>query len=488
MDLKEWGKEDEKKSNEQINKALEKLAKNQKIDLLGDLCPELVGLKDESYAALHPGHSFKGCEHFPRSNLGLLLGSGLYDKILVPLQEVRDKSSFELTYGLSENRGAHLNFEQFLHLVGDGKLKICLIGRPEIYKAKFFQKIFKECDDLPIFFPYRIGAFLHRTKMTALAMSEQITPSRDWQEKVLKLHPEYDLGKCRESIRCSFGEYLKTTVSFVDAKDEAEAAVVMSSWLWYLRLLGFERLTNLWSKCASLDREFGYYMLSSFDGYLVRPVIGGLFASENYSYRDILNMSYFNMLPKKLEIIWKDILSSSPTSSTITGPRLGLDTVDLRGFELLSLIEDFHDDYNAKRLRQNIVGVEKSLGQFDFRSAESGFEKVDEIITESINSEIKGYEKKGRIVNHLLRLGKTFTSMTTEGSAVLSGFLAAEGKFDLAIASIAGVGASAWIRERLGEIKVEDIVRWLSRSWPFDDSGIGFFIWEKAQQAKSVDN
>ena len=487
MDIEGWEKKDREKSSEYLDKALEKLSKGQKIDWFEDILPEFKDLKEESYAVLHPAISPEECEFFPTSNLGLLLGSGIYSKVLIPLRPYLDKSTFKFRYALSENIGARISFEQFLSLVKDGKLKICLIASPKNYTTELYREIFKSCDELPIFPNYRTSVFINRMKLASIAISSKIEPSEHWLEMMLKLHPEYGFRNCVEESRHAFGDYLKTIGQQRDIPSEQNAAEVIATELWQLRSLGFERLAELVLRCTSINEKLGDRMLSSYHEFLVAPVITDLFAFQNYGVQDIQEMSFLKVLPKRLETIWKDVISSSPISSSVTSPQIGLDAVMLKGTELLRLIENFHDDSNAGKLRQNVVDVNTSLGKFDIQQAERGFDRVDEIITESINSEVKSYEKKGRIVNHLLRLGKTFTSVSAEGSAVLSGFLAASGKFDLAITALAGVGVSAWVREKLGEIKSEDIVRWWSRSWPLDDPGIGFFMWEKAQQRKSAD-
>ena len=103
----------------------------------------------------------------------------------------------------------------------------------------------------------------------------------------------------------------------------------------------------------------------------------------------------------------------------------------------------------------------------------------------SITSEINGYARKERISRHILRLDKTFTTIVTGGSTLLAAYMAEKGKFNWSVLALIGMGVPAWISERLNEIKVKDIVKWWSRTWPFEDPGIGFVIWEKRHQKTS---
>jgi len=258
-----------------------------------------------------------------------------------------------------------------------------------------------------------------------------------------------------------------------------DAVNQLGNQLYKLRILGFKGLSKLALESAQLENILGAFMLLVYPKFLADPILqGGGF--NNYTFSDVKDMLLLKLLPEKVGTVWSDVLSSSPASSSISSFRTGLDTVELKGTELLKLIEDFADDENATSLRKNVLSVNRSMSRFDISSAVKSFEKVDQVVMESINSEIQGYVRKGSIASHLMRLGKTFTTMATAGLTMLSGVMAGLGKFEWVAATLIGTGASAWIRERLDEIKAEDIVKWWSSTWPFEDPGIGFVIWEKA--------
>lgn len=483
MNLREWAKRDSKKTIEITLKSLDKCVKGQKIDILEDLLPELKHLKGKNYTVIPPGRTLDRCETIPKFNLGLLLGSGLYDNAIVPLEPFADKSTFEISYGLSVNRGSHVSFDHFISLIKEGKLFVYLVSSPREYKAEFYKEIFKSCDELPSLLPCRTEFLARNLRCAILAHTERIEI-----DKVLKLHPQYDLVECVKEVEEVFGDYLvkfPKTMGFIGYEGDMRwIANFLATNLWSLRVFGFERLSELALKCARLDKEFGSEILMTYNTYLTWPISGGLFATTNYSEYDINRMSFIKALPKKLEVIWKDVLSSSPVASSLASCQIGLDTVELGGMELLRLIEDLGNNKNAVNLRQKIVDVNKALSNYDFREVEKSFNKIDEIITENINSEIRDYQRKGHIAIHLLRFGKTFAAWTTHGLTMLAGLIARSEKFEWFAAALAGTGASLWTYERLREIKAEDIVRWWSKIWPFKDPGIGFVMWEKAQQKR----
>ena len=480
MDFEEWADSDRRKGEECIAKTLDKLAKGKKIDILGDLIPELNHLKGKSYAGLHPSTKIDVCEKAPGNNLGFLLGSGLYEKVIVPLDVSSNKKDFEIAYGLSENRGCYLNFEQFLRLIKDEKLIIALSSSPADYRAEFYQDIFRQCDELPCFAGFRIDGFLYLVKTAQLAIQEKIKPKKGTIEEVMKLYPQYDHHKCIDEVENVFGEHLDEIGRTQHYPKRRYTSQLLGSRLWNLRIFGFEGLSEVVLRCAHLDRALGSILLSGYYKYLTAPVSAGILAFENYTLDDVLIMSFLKLAPQKLKSVWKDVLSSSPASFSVASPQTDLRTIRLKGAELLKLIEDFADDKNTKALRQEVVDVNNALNEFDARVALQKFRKVDEIITESVNSEIKSYGMKGRVSSHLLRLGKTFTAWTARALTMFSGFMAASGRFDWMNAALLGTGASLWARERLDEINANDIVRWWSKTWPFEDPGIGFIMWEKA--------
>lgn len=484
MDLEKWGQEDYKKCLEHVATCADKLDKGKKIDIFEDLIPQYKALKGKSNTNLLCAGSIEGVEQFPSCNLGLLLGSGLYDHVIVPLRCLSDKTRFERVYGLVEDRGCHLNFDQFLSLIEDGKIKVVLERDASNYKAGFYERIFNSCEELPSFAGIKIHLLMSSLKLVQVAHSEKIKINGDWSQKVKNLHPEYTLDGCINEIRQLLGkEFLEQTAIEQDRPNWEVAAEYIGSRLLRLRQMGFERLAEIALRCTRKDKHFGYWALSNYDHYLTNPLFGKLLSFNNYNIADMRRMSILKLLPEKLKGIWNEILSSSPASSSVVSPQTSLESVELKGMELLTLIDGFADDVNARILRRNIVDVNESLSKFDISSAERSISRIDEIITESINSEIRSYKTKGRVFGHLLRLGKTFTTMASAGLTMFSGVMAGIGKFDWVAAMLVGTGASAWIHERLDEIKAEDILRWWSRTWPFEDPGIGFVMWEKQTEA-----
>ena len=84
MNLDEYAKEDMERSNELILKNFEKIEKDQNIDIFDDFLPEFNDLKGKNFTTLKCGGSIQVCEKYPSSNLGRLLGSGLYDNVIFP--------------------------------------------------------------------------------------------------------------------------------------------------------------------------------------------------------------------------------------------------------------------------------------------------------------------------------------------------------------------------------------------------------------------
>ncbi len=481
MDLEKWAASDLSQGMELVNKALKGFFKGHRIRIF-DLAPQYENLKDKSYAVLDASPSIDMIERYPHLNLGFLLKCGFYDKIILPLFPYLDRTTFELRYGLFENRGACLNFEQFLSLIKDGKIHIAILGSPSKFKHGFYKEIFKSCKELPPFLSFRINRFQELSKLVSLAASERIPVDKSWREKTYKMYPEYSLSSNITQVEQILDEYLDTYIVQHNHPSKKVGVTYLGSRLHDLRIFGFEKLADFALRCIRLDQEFGTRILTNYADYLTTPLLNNLGGFENYAPYDVEIMSFLSIIPRSLEAIWKEAITYSLTSSSLTSDQVNLNTVELKGLELLKLIENLSDDDNIKNLKANMVNMNKSLGEFDVRSAEMNFEKIDEIITESINSEIKEYEKKGRVSRHLLRCGKTFVAMAKDGAKLFAGLMAGSGRFDWAGIALGGAGASTWIHEKLKEIKAKDIVRWWSKKWPFEDPGVGFIYWEKTHK------
>jgi len=152
----------------------------------------------------------------------------------------------------------------------------------------------------------------------------------------------------------------------------------------------------------------------------VEPLVNTFFGYKNYDLEDIKYMHYLRLLPKELTSFWKDILSSSPLSSSMVSNSIDMNYVKLRADELMALF----NTHEEEEMKESVVEFNDSLSKFDVVRAFNSFSKIDQIITERYNKELEGYAKKEIILSPIakvgMRLGKCFTHASDEVAHILT--------------------------------------------------------------------
>lgn len=489
MDLKKWAEEDWRKAHELTSRCLDKLARGQKIDLFEDLVVEFKDLKGKNYAMWVPVSTPVAEEH-PCDDLGTLLNSCLYDHILVPIHRMRDKATFTYEYGLSENRGCRVNFNQFLNFIRSGKLKPFLTESPEYYSPRFYEQIFKACEQqregyLPSLMSARVEWIFAERKLEAIAYSEGIPLTEDWVKMTEKRHPEYDIKKCCEEIAkiCS-GKCLEKLMGPFD-ETRTDVYRRFGSFLNHLRTMGFEGLAEVCLSCLRLEPYIGRWVFGAYYDYLISPTTMALLGFKNYDKQDVDSMLFLRLIAEDLAMGWKELLSSSPAAFSVGSPQVYFNTLELSGNDLVRFVEA----HPEKELKSSVKRIGISLAEFDVHNAMKDFRRFDEIVTERYNKEIRALSIRARVIHNTLRFGKSFLNRAASlGASFLGAAMAATGQFQWLPAIFGGAVGAKYAEYKLSEIKAEDVVKWWSTNWPFSDPGLPFVLWEHILSKKTQQN
>ena len=478
MRLNEWAEEDMEKGNELVAKCLEKLIDGKPINMIPDLLPELKSLKNKSYTCLREPLDPLVAEQDPTANLNSLLASNFYHNVVVQLDPQPNRKMFEYAFGLAKDKGSKITFGKFKELIQSGKLQVVLNQSPVNYSKSFYKEIFKVCEKQGYFPPYsayRIDALMYSLKLGSLAQIKGISPKKGLRAAVLKTSPEYDLVECQKEIAKLFDERNLEQIRKIMVRSDTKSVLKFASTrLWALRAYGFEHIADLALHCINVGKVFGFKVLHSYDLYLIAPLRASLQGFSNYTLDDIRKMFFLRVIPEEFATIWDELLESSPGSSSIAGPQLLMNTVELSGDELLSFI----DRHPEEELKQNVVGVNEALSRFDPLMAMKRFSKVDEIITERVNKEIQSLRGKRKISSWMLRLGRSLVASTMAGLSGLTGFMMSVGQFQWLPAILLSIGIGKQIEGKLKRTKPEDLMKWWSRTWPFEDPGLPFILWQ----------
>lgn len=491
MDLKKWREEEFRRANETLQICVKRWKRGEEIDLLEHLIPEFKNLNGKNYTLWVPPGSPEVAEECPSSNLGILLNSSLYEHVIVPINETPDKATFLYRYGLSENRGCGISFDQFLNLIRAGTLKPYLTAPPTVYSPRFYKDIFRACEQqregcLPPLTRFRVvTGLLGRLKFFTLVLIDRIKPPEHLVDFIERKHPEYYLPKCVEEIaeNCSqksLEDLGKQTGNTYDMTCNTLGTMIHS-----LRIMGLEGLAQVSLTCLRLNSYLGFRVLDTYDSYLVGPVSDGLLGFTNYGKRDVDRMSFLKLIPGDLSSVWKELLSSSPAASSVGSPQVDLNTVELRGDDLIRFVEA----HPETELKSNVKGISTSLAKFDVPNAMKHFQRVDEIVTERYNKEIHALTMKTRVTSHALRFGKSFLNRAASlGAGFLATAMVAVGQFQWLPTIFAGAVGAKYAEAKLSEINAEDIVKWWSNIWPFSDPGLPFVLWEHSFSKKTRQN
>lgn len=486
MNLETLEKEEIDKTQELLLKSFDKVSRGEKIDILEDLIPEFRDLKNKSYTIWMPPRSPEIAEKYPSHNLGTLLSSSMYDHIIVPVSAEPNEAIFTYTYGLSENRGCRVSFDQFLGFIRDGKLKPITSTRAGRYSPKFYNRIFKACEQQEKgYFPpnsWRIGELFHCLKFEKLATSDKVERTGGWEDVVGEKHPEYVLPECVKEIKKVLKDVdLNSVARIYGCRPVQRIFGILATDLYELRMFGFEGIAEVALKSLQLDPELGSWALHKYGRYLVDPIDVGLFGFNNYRRESIEKMLFLRLIPKDLGHMWKELLSSSPASSSVLSPQATLNTVELRGDDLTRFV----DTHPEEELKNSVKGMNACLAEFDLVGAVENFERFDQVVAERFNKEIRSMSRKGHVANNILRFGKSFLDSSVDvGAAFLGAVMAAAGQFQWLPAIFLGAVAAKYGERKLNEIKPEDVVRWWSDIWPFSDPGLPFVLWFKTEKEK----
>ncbi len=453
-------KHDKDLTDEYITKSLNKFAKGKSIDLFYDLCPEYRDLKYCSYSYAPPPGSPEGVKERPSYNLNYLLTSSLYDKIIVPLVPHTYKSSFKYFYGFGRYRGCKIDFETFIRLIEEEKIKITLTAPPTNYNKDFYKDLFKICekqDYLPSFVSRRISGFYLFIRLAEIAASHGIPSDNEWWNTVLTMHPEYDWNGCFEEVMQIIEDdknKIREIERALNLKREDIFEDIVTS-LRDLRAFGYDAICDeIILECLKKDINYGYDKLKSFCRYLIEPVSDAIFGYTNYDFMDIKDMHSLRVLPENLAYLWKDILSSYPLNSSVISDSVEINLVELDARELLNLLTR----YEEKETKDCVIGIKRSLDEFDVSKASMYYKKINEIITERYNKEIRGYYKREKLVRYGIRFGEYFTYAAEELPSLLS---ITSADFKWIITALLLSVATKLLRKKLEKIEPKDVIKWL---------------------------
>jgi len=475
MNLQEWDKRDTEFTAELVQKCVTKLNRGEPINPTKDIVPEWEDLSDKNYTVWPTPGNPQTAEEYPNANLSQMLACGQYDYVLFPLHPLPNLNQFKYNYGLGSSRGCRITYEQLKQLVERKTVRPYLNSAPIYYRSRFYEEIFKVCESqgyLPPFVPERTSRLMERIKLSELAWRSNVSLSEGWVETVHRLHPHYVIKNCEDEIRKHLDrDALEEILAEHHYLDYEEVVRSGGSFLYSLRVYGLESLANVSMNIMKEFPQIGFRVLNGYWHFLIAP-IGTALSCRDYDVSQVEAMSFLELLPS-VTPYWKDILSSSPSASSLISPSLEMRLVRLEGGELLRLIADPEVEMKTSRVEFNIA-----MNRMDLKEALTKFRRIDEIMRERYNKKLEDYSRaksKGKII---LSFGKRIASATQALAWIplFQEITKKPGPFTWLPLTL--IVAGKWLEEKLKSIRPEDIVRWWVEKWPLEDPGVSFTLWQ----------
>jgi hypothetical protein len=446
VDLEECDKEEMKRVDEVVYPLLDRVKRGEKISLL-DLAPEYREiLRERTYGLWTPPGDIQTMLQRPSANLASMLDKGMPvpSILLTPLFVCESKAEFMARYGLVPEMGGP-SYDIFLQEIREGRILPFITSAPSHYKGDFYQEILKACEEgiqqLPHLLSFIIPLFMEDFSLIESAIQEGIPLEEGWKDLALQRHPEYDIKSWEKKV-----------TSIFSLQDKEDVASVIAAYGHHLSVFGFSGLANL---SLELFREKALEPLEclaaslSYYSYLVSGYSEGLGGLMIYDRVDLERMIFLGIMPER------DLLRISPASFSVIGTLTGIPIV----------VKFDEDDLKNSLRRERDEELEKCMldsmrafQRYDFREFLRRNEAINEIVTERIVKETRGYYRRSKIVEGIIISGGTLT--LAAGATAAYQYL--QPLPDLVSEKTSGI---------------IDAARWLVSRWPFQQKGIPFYLW-----------
>lgn len=472
-----------------VFKCLDKTLRGEKVEIK-DLVPELKEISNKSYSLFtHPGNQ-KIAKTRPFTNIGNVLATGMSEYIIYTLELFNTKNDFKSYTGLSKTRG--LTFEDFLEYVRKGEIKPILVTSPKEYDSSenngkdFYKDIFEACKDQDYIPPYpswRVVRLFEELKLAKIAKDEDRPMNEGWGDKVRENHPEYSMERCNEDVKSFLNTNTINELGMELSRDKEGVIKHSGGDLLDLRLFGFEKLADFGLKIGKRSPYIGYHILRAYDSYLIRPCVDALFGHIHYDYDEIKIMSFLRVLTGNSEKYWREILCSSPASSSIVVNH----PIKLNIIKNSNRKErkGFLKNREEQELNKCSSDIMNAFNDADLNKVYRSYEKLGEVIEEGINKELECWFGKENITKSFLRFGSSFIVKSPE---LINLFEGVRNNPELEILiTIAGGRVSRELADVIGNIDPKAATKFLAKTWPFTRYGLPFVLWDCDIEKANID-
>jgi hypothetical protein len=402
VDLEEWDKEEMKRTEEVIYSLLDRVKRGEKISLL-DLTPEYREiLRERTYGLWIPPGDIRLMLRRPIFNLASMLDRGMPvpSVLLVPLNVCRSKAEFIGEYGLVPERGGP-SYDIFLQEIREGRILPVIVRIPTYYKGDFYQEILKACKDgeiqqLPPFLSHRIASFMWGFSLVASAIQEGILVEEGWIDLFLQKHPEYDLKSwVKRAGSILSDEGVRIIQKEYPMWDKEDVGTVTATRAYRLSVFGFSGLANLSLELFRESPLLGFDVLNLYCKYLVSGYSEGLGGPMMYDGVDLEAMAFLRIIKNmpKRDLLWR-----SPAGFSVMGTPAEIPIV-MKFDE-----DDLKNSLKRERdreLEKHMLDSMRAFQEYDFGEFLRRNEAINEIITERIVGETRGYYRRSKIIEGL---------------------------------------------------------------------------------------
>jgi hypothetical protein len=476
-DLEEWRNEEVKRCKEAVYPLLDR--KIEEISLL-DFAPEYREiLRERTYGLWIPPSSIQEMLRRPLSNLASMLDRGLPvpSVLLVPLNLCRSKAEFIANYGLVPEMGGP-SYDIFLQEIREGRILPFIMGSPTRYKGDFYQEILKACKEgeiqqLPPFLSLRIGSFMEWFSLITSAIQERIPLEEGWRDLVLQKHPEYDFDSWKKEVRSILSdEMVQIIQKKYPTEDKEFVGLEIATRAHNLSISGFSGLANLSLELLRESPLLGFDALGAYYLYLVSGYSEGLGGLRMYDKVDLEMMAFFRIIKSMPK---RDLLWISPAGFSVVGTPAEIPiVVKFDEDDLKNSLKRERD----RELEKHMLDSMRAFQGYDFGEFLRRNEAINEIITERIVKETRGYYRRSKIIEGMIILGGNLTlaAGATAAYQYLQPLLGIIPEIRGIIPATISEIISGIISEKIRGI-IEEPVRWLVSRWPFQQKGLPFYLW-----------
>jgi hypothetical protein len=491
VDLEEWENEDRKRCREVVCSLLDRVEREEKISLL-DLAPEYREiLRERTYGLWLPPGDIQEMLQRPLTNLASMLDRGMPvpSILLAPLNLCRSKEEFKAMYGLVPEMGGP-SYDIFLQEIREGRILPVPMGSPTYYKGDLYQEILKACEEgeiqqLPP--PMcRILSFMEGFSPITSTTQKGIPPGGEWVDLFVdQLLPRKGwIGlfmewfsaiesaiesaidpvlqeRMKHALLESWVEKVRSILSdekvqIIQKKYPFMQNSAIAARIYRLLIFGFSGLANLSLELLRESPLEGFYVLDSYDRYLVYGYSLGLGGLSMYDGVDLWRMTFLGIIKNMQK---RNSLRVSPASFGVVGTATKIPIV----------VKFDEDDLKNSLRRERDRELEKCMldsmrafQKYNFWEFCEKNKAINEIIAERIVKETREYYRRSKIVEGMIIPGGTLTA---------AGARAAYKHLQPLLEII--------ISEKIPEImkKRKEMKRWLVSKWPFQQRGLPFYLW-----------